>query len=42
MSLVAKLNGRWKNSSDDVRDSIIENICSLISSRAPIWPEGGS
>ncbi|GLO63056.1 hypothetical protein MACH09_35640 [Vibrio sp. MACH09] len=40
MSLVAKLNGRWKNSSDDVRDSIIENICSLISSRAPIWPEG--
>lgn len=39
MSLVAKLNGRWKNNSDDIRDSIIENICSLISSRAPIWSE---
>ncbi|WCE31022.1 type VI secretion system baseplate subunit TssE [Vibrio sp. SCSIO 43137] len=39
MSLVAKLNNNWKNNSDDIRDSIIENICSLISSRAPVWPE---
>lgn len=39
MSLIARLQGRSAKSSDDIRDSIIDNLCSLISSRAPIWSE---
>ncbi len=39
MTLMAKLSNTWNKNSDDVRDSIIENICSLISSRAPIWSD---
>lgn len=38
MSLMAKLTQSWTNDVDAVRDAIIDNICDLISSRAPIWP----
>lgn len=37
MSLMAKLTQSWTNDADAVRDAIIDNICDLISSRAPIW-----
>lgn len=37
MSLMAKLTQSWTNDVDAVRDAIIDNICDLISSRAPIW-----
>ncbi|MGF1870793.1 type VI secretion system baseplate subunit TssE [Photobacterium indicum] len=37
MSLMAKLDGSWQDDIDGLRDAIIENVCALISSRAPIW-----
>ncbi|MDO6496736.1 type VI secretion system baseplate subunit TssE [Photobacterium sanguinicancri] len=37
MSLLAKMKGEWHNDVDSVRDAIIENLSSLLSSRAPIW-----
>lgn len=39
MSLMAKLSQRWNDDSDSIRDAIIDNVCGLISSRAPIWTE---
>ncbi|UTM57056.1 type VI secretion system baseplate subunit TssE [Photobacterium sp. CCB-ST2H9] len=38
MSLIAKLTQRWNDDIDSVRDAIVDNVCTLISSRAPIWP----
>lgn len=38
MSLMAKLNQGWSNDIDAERDVIVDNICDLISSRAPLWP----
>lgn len=37
MSLMAKLDGSWQDDIDGLRDAIVENVCALISSRAPIW-----
>ncbi|CED57641.1 type VI secretion system baseplate subunit TssE [Aliivibrio wodanis] len=37
MSLMAKLTQSWSNDIDAMRDAIIDNVCDLISSRAPIW-----
>lgn len=37
MSLMAKLTQTWREDMDAQRDAIIENVCGLISSRAPIW-----
>ncbi|AOW83537.1 MULTISPECIES: type VI secretion system baseplate subunit TssE [Vibrio] len=39
MSLMAKLTQSWQGDSDAMRDAIIDNICGLISSRAPLWHE---
>ncbi|ELA9196623.1 type VI secretion system baseplate subunit TssE [Vibrio sp. Vb2110] len=40
MSIMAKLTQLWNDDIDSVRDAIVENICTLISSRAPIWHSG--
>ncbi|WP_036798685.1 type VI secretion system baseplate subunit TssE [Photobacterium marinum] len=40
MSLIAKLTRTWSDDVDSARDAIIDNVCSLISCRAPIWPQG--
>jgi len=37
MSLMAKLNQGWRNDIDAVRDVIVDNVCDLVSSRAPLW-----
>ncbi|KMV31106.1 type VI secretion system baseplate subunit TssE [Photobacterium swingsii] len=37
MSLLTKMKGEWRNDVDSVRDAIIDNLSSLLSSRAPIW-----
>lgn len=37
MSLMAKLMQQWSDELDNTRDAIINNICGLISSYAPIW-----
>jgi type VI secretion system protein ImpF len=34
---MAKLNQGWRNDIDAVRDVIVDNVCDLISSRAPLW-----
>ncbi|RLV61242.1 type VI secretion system baseplate subunit TssE [Parashewanella curva] len=39
MSMMAKLTQKWGNNIDSMRDIIIENVCSLISCRAPFWEE---
>ncbi|WP_087024146.1 type VI secretion protein [Thaumasiovibrio subtropicus] len=39
MSLIRKLNENWHGDGDDVREAIVDNISSLISSRAPIWTQ---
>ncbi|NOH85821.1 MULTISPECIES: GPW/gp25 family protein [Vibrio] len=41
MSLMAKLEGSWQDDIDGLRDAIIENVCALISCRAPIWSSEG-
>ncbi len=38
MSLMAKLSQNWTEDIDHVRDAIVDNVCTLISSRAPLWP----
>lgn len=38
MSMMAKLTQTWNDDIDSVRDAIVDNVCTLISSRAPIWP----
>lgn len=38
MSLITKLEQNWHDNVDSVRDDIINNIATLISGRAPIWP----
>ncbi|MBE8166787.1 MAG: type VI secretion system baseplate subunit TssE [Shewanella sp.] len=38
MSIMAKLTQTWVNDdTDSIRDAIIDNVCSLISSRSPLW-----
>ncbi|ENM3768352.1 type VI secretion system baseplate subunit TssE [Vibrio cholerae] len=37
MSFMAKLTQSWQENGDATRDAIIDNICGLISSRAPLW-----
>ncbi|PKF79727.1 type VI secretion system baseplate subunit TssE [Vibrio sp. vnigr-6D03] len=37
MSLMSKLTQSWSDDIDSVRDAIIDNVCGLISSRAPLW-----
>ncbi|MGB0894727.1 MAG: type VI secretion system baseplate subunit TssE [Parashewanella sp.] len=40
MSIMSKLTKKWVNDDiDAIRDAIIDNVCSLISSRAPLWRE---
>ncbi|CAH1565702.1 type VI secretion system baseplate subunit TssE [Vibrio rotiferianus] len=39
MSLMAKLTQSWNDDIDSVRDAIVDNICDLISSRAPLCSE---
>ncbi|MDE1236149.1 type VI secretion system baseplate subunit TssE [Vibrio aestuarianus] len=39
MSLMAKLTQSWNNDIDSVRDAIVDNVCDLISSRAPLRSE---
>ena len=36
MSLMAKLTQSWNDDIDSVRDAIVDNVCDLISSRAPL------
>jgi len=40
MSIMAKLTQTWRPDMDALRDAIIDNVCGLISSRAPIWANG--
>ncbi|MCL9781226.1 GPW/gp25 family protein [Vibrio sp. S4M6] len=37
MSLMAKLTQTWSNDIDGVYDAIVDNVCSLLSARAPLW-----
>ncbi|WP_133405425.1 GPW/gp25 family protein [Parashewanella tropica] len=37
MSLIAKLAGNWDKDIGAEHNAIIQHICSLISSRAPLW-----
>ena len=37
MSIIAKLTKTWEDDIDGLRDSIIDNVCALVSSRAPLW-----
>ncbi|MFD2178654.1 type VI secretion system baseplate subunit TssE [Veronia pacifica] len=37
MSLLMKLTQSWRDDADAVRDAVIDNICALIASRAPLW-----
>ena len=39
MSIIAKLTQTWEEDIDALRDSIIDNVCALVSSRAPLWDE---
>ncbi|AEH33021.1 type VI secretion system baseplate subunit TssE [Vibrio anguillarum] len=39
MSLMAKLTQSWNDDIDSVRDAIVDNVCDLISSRAPLCSE---
>lgn len=39
MSIIAKLTQTWEEDIDGLRDSIIDNVCALVSSRAPLWEE---
>ncbi|MPY26919.1 type VI secretion system baseplate subunit TssE [Shewanella psychropiezotolerans] len=37
MSLITKLGQCWSDNLDNIHDDIIDNLCGLISARAPIW-----
>ena len=39
MSLMAKLTQSWNDDIDSLRDAIVDNVCDLISSRAPLCSE---
>ncbi len=39
MSIIAKLTQSWEDDIDALRDSIIDNVCALVSSRAPLWSD---
>jgi len=42
MSLMAKLTQSWNDDVDGVYDALVDNICDLLSSRAPMWANGTS
>ncbi|CAA0084150.1 Uncharacterised protein [BD1-7 clade bacterium] len=39
MSILIKLKGEWDGGIDCKRDSVIENVISLMSSRSPVWQD---